>query len=333
MTAKIRIGSRPSALALAQAAMVAGRIRAAAPGLACEIVRISTTGDKITSAALAQIGGKGLFIRELEQALAAGRIDLAVHSMKDLPAMTAAGFRIVAVPARENPRDALLARGAGGWDALARGARLGTASPRRRLMALSARPDLQIAPLRGNVDTRLGKLAAGEFDAIILAMAGLARLGRLEQIRGGGAIILSELDEREFVPAGGQGALALEAFGDGPIAGAAEIEAAVAALDDPRARAETIAERAFLAAIGASCVSPVGVRAKAGGDAITLRARLFSLDGARSLEESAEARWSPGDTAAAADLGAAAGQRIIARGGRELIDGAQARRDAAGRKP
>ncbi len=322
MTAKLRIGSRPSALALAQTTLVAERIAAAA-GLAYEIVRISTTGDKLTTASLAQAGGKGLFIRELEQALAAGRIDLAVHSMKDLPATTPPGFRIVAVPTRENPRDALLLRGGGGWNSLTRGARLGTASTRRRLMALKSRPDLEIAPLRGNVDTRLAKLVAGEFDAIILAMAGLARLGRLDEIRRGGAggIMLSELDEREFVPAGGQGALALEAFGDGPVANSAEIEAAVAALDDPAARAETTAERAFLATIGASCVSPVGVRAAARDGAFTLRAILFSRDGARSLEETAATDWRPGDWAAATQLGATAGARIIARGGRDLIEG------------
>ena len=321
MTAKLRIGSRPSALALAQTTIVAERICAAAPGLACEIVRISTSGDKMTSASLAQIGGKGLFIRELEQALAGGRIDLAVHSMKDLPAATAPGFRIAAVPRRENPRDALLARGAG-WSALPHGARLGTASTRRRLMALRARPDLQILPLRGNVDTRLAKLAGGEFDAIILAMAGLARLGRLEELRAGGAITLSELDERTFVPSGGQGALALEVFGDGPAAGAPEIEAAIAALDDPRARAETTAERAFLAAIGASCVSPVGVRARAGDDSLAIEAVLFSADGARSLAEAAETRWRFGDLESAANSGREIGERMLARGARELIGGA-----------
>ncbi len=321
MTAKLRIGSRPSALALAQTTIVAERIRAAAPGLACEIVRISTSGDKMTSASLAQIGGKGLFIRELEQALADGRIDLAVHSMKDLPAATAPGFRIAAVPRRENPRDALLARCGAGWSALPHGARLGTASTRRRLMALRARPDLQILPLRGNVDTRLAKLAGGEFDAIILAMAGLARLGRLDKLRAGGAIAMSELDERTFVPSGGQGALALEVFGDGPAAGAPEIEAAVAALDDPRARAETTAERAFLAAIGASCVSPVGVHARAGQDSLAIEAILFSSDGARSLAEAAETRWRFGDLESAANSGREIGERMLARGARELIGG------------
>jgi len=322
MTAKLRIGSRPSALALAQTTIVAERIRAAAPDLACEIVRISTSGDKMTSASLAQIGGKGLFIRELEQALADGRIDLAVHSMKDLPAATAPGFRIAAVPRRENPRDALLARGASGWSALPRGARLGTASTRRRLMALRARPDLQILPLRGNVDTRLAKLAGGEFDAIILAMAGLARLGKLEKLRAGGEISLSELDDRAFVPSGGQGALALEVFGAGPAAGAPEIEAAIAALDDPQARAETTAERAFLATIGASCVSPVGVHARAGHDTLAIDAVLFSADGARSLAEAAETGWRFGDLEAAANSGREIGERMLARGARALIGGA-----------
>ncbi len=322
MIAKLRIGSRPSALALAQTAIVAGRIRAAAPGLVIEIAPISTSGDKLTSASLAQIGGKGLFIRELEQALAGGRIDLAVHSMKDLPAATAPGFRLAAVPRRENPRDALLARSGAGWSSLPHGARLGTASARRRLMALRARPDLHILPLRGNVDTRLGKLAGGEFDAIILAMAGLARLGRLEELRTGGEITVGELDDRTFVPSGGQGALALEAFGDGPLAGSAEIEAAVAALDDPQARAETTAERALLAALGASCVSPIGVHARASRDTLAIDAILFSADGASSLAEAAETRWRFGDLQTAANLGRETGELLLARGARDLIGGA-----------
>src|SRR5579863_742716 len=239
----LRIGSRPSSLALAQAAIVQHQLEALLPGLAVEVVQISTSGDRMATASLAQVGGKGLFIRELEQALSAKTIDLAVHSMKDLPAVLAPAYRIAAVPARGDPRDALLTRDGMGWDALAPGARLGTASARRRLEALRLRPNLEILPLRGNVDTRLRRLAAGDFDAIILAMAGLKRLGRCDTAKP------IELDERDFVPSGGQGALALEALATRAIGDSAELEQAVATLNDARAFAEVTAERAFLATI------------------------------------------------------------------------------------
>jgi hydroxymethylbilane synthase len=321
MSFRLRIGSRPSALALAQTNLVKGQIEAALPGLVAEIVAVSTSGDKLTTPSLAQIGGKGLFIRELEQALAAGKIDLAVHSMKDLPAVLAAEFRLAAVPERENPRDALVTRVRGGWNGLRRGARLGTSSTRRRFEASRLRPDLAVMPLRGNIDTRLARLAAGDFDAIILATAGLRRLGRT------GAIEYIELDEREFVPSGGQGALALEARAKGPIGGAQEIEAAVASLNDARALAEVTAERAFLATIGASCVSPVGVKASVGGAALKVRALLFSIDGTRNLADEITAAYLIDDgraglAPAAAAIGATLGHRMIDRGAHELIESA-----------
>jgi len=321
MSFRLRIGSRPSALALAQANLVKARIEAALPGLAAEIVAVSTSGDKLTTASLARIGGKGLFVRELEQALADGLIDIAVHSMKDLPAVLPNQFRLAAVPERENPRDALITRASGGWNALGRAARLGTSSTRRRFEALRLRPDLEIAPLRGNVDTRLGRLAAGDFDAIILAMAGLRRLGKL------GGIEFTELDERDFVPSGGQGALAIEALADGAIGSSREIAAAVAALNDARTLAEVTAERTFLATIGASCVSPVGVKGSAEGASLKLRALLFSADGAHSLADQIEApnrieKGSAEFASAAAAIGAALGNRMIDRGARELIGSA-----------
>jgi hydroxymethylbilane synthase len=222
------------------------------------------------------------------------------------------------VPQRENPRDALITRAANGWNGLARGARLGTSSTRRRLEALRLRPDLDVKPLRGNVDTRLARLAAGDFDAIILAMAGLRRLGKLD------AIACTELDEREFVPSGGQGALALEARAEGQVGSTQEIEAAVASVNDPRALAEVTAERAFLATIGASCVSPVGVKASLDGGALTLRALLFSVDGTRNLADEIAAAYHLEDerailAPAAAAIGATLGRRMIDRGARELI--------------
>jgi hydroxymethylbilane synthase len=327
MSFHLRIGSRPSALALAQANLVKAQIESALQGITAEIVAVSTSGDKLTTASLARIGGKGLFIRELEQALSSGQIDLAVHSMKDLPAVLPAEYRLAAVPLRENPRDALVwreglkDRASGAFNALTHGARLGTSSTRRRLEALRVRPDLTIEPLRGNVDTRLARLAAGDFDAIILAMAGLKRLNKLD------GLSFVELDERDFVPSGGQGALALEALADGAIGGAVEIETVIAGLNDPRALAEVTAERAFLATIGASCVSPVGVKGDLQDATLKLRALLFSADGSKHLDDELTAPLVIGSNlgeviTAAAAIGTALGRRMIERGARELIESA-----------
>ena len=323
MASVLRIGSRPSRLALAQAELVRHKLAALVPSVSVEIVPISTSGDRMATAALAQVGGKGLFIKELEQALVEGRIDLAVHSMKDLPAQLASGFRIAAVPERADPRDALLARASGSLAALPRGARLGTSSMRRRFEALRLRPDLEIVALRGNVDTRLARLAAGDFDAIILAMAGLLRLERGERDAAGGGVALSPLDARDFVPCGGQGALCIEALASRPVAGSPELEAAVAALDDPRAHLEVAAERAFLAALGASCVSPVGVYATLNADTLAIRALVFSVDGARHLMDEISDNVVDGASAAppqrAAALGARLAERMLAGGAGALV--------------
>ncbi|HKV56192.1 MAG TPA: hydroxymethylbilane synthase [Candidatus Binataceae bacterium] len=316
----LRIGSRPSALALAQAALVRDALAQFAGGLAAEIVPISTSGDKMTTASLARVGGKGLFIRELEQALSDRRIDIAVHSMKDLPAILPPQYRIVATPRRENPHDVLITRSGLGWDALPRAARLGTSSARRRFEALRVRPDLEVQPLRGNVDTRLGRLRAGEFEAIILAMAGLKRLG-LDS-----AAAAAELDRREFVPSGGQGALAIEALRDGSLGSSSEIESAVAALNDLPTLAQVTAERALLATIGASCVSPVGVNASFESETLVLRALLFSTDGERSLSGESSRNLAiltttdpAGAENAASELGQRLGHELLERGAAELI--------------
>lgn len=311
MARQVRIGSRPSQLALAQSGLVARQLRQACANLECVIVPISTTGDRLATPSLAQIGGKGLFIRELEQALLEGRIDLAVHSMKDLPAQLAPQFRVAAVPAREDAADVLIGAAPGLLELPAR-ARLGTASLRRRFEALRQRPDLEVRPLRGNVDTRLAKLAAGEFDGIILALAGLKRLGRASDVA------WHPLPERDFIPAGGQGALALEALSLDPVAKSREIESAIASLDDPVARCEVDAERTYLAALGASCASPVGVRAWAEPDAITVRTSLFSLDGARWLGDEVRLAGSL-NRALAAQAARALAERMIANGAHELI--------------
>ncbi|MGH7933439.1 MAG: hydroxymethylbilane synthase [Candidatus Binataceae bacterium] len=321
MAFKLRIGSRPSALALAQTNLVKTHLERTLDGLKAEIVVIRTSGDKLANASLARVGGKGLFIRELEQALSAGRADIAVHSMKDLPALMPAQFRLVAVPERENPRDALVTRAPGGFAALPRDARVGTSSTRRRFEALRMRPDLNVIALRGNVDTRLARLAAGDFDAIILAVAGLKRLARTDGIN------LEELGEHDFVPSGGQGALALEALAGAPLGGSRELEAAAASLNDARALAETSAERAFLATIGASCVSPVGVKGRREADNLTLHALLFSVDGTRSLTDEIRVAWrvDGADAAQAERLGTELGRRMLDRGAGDLIGREQTR--------
>ncbi len=311
MPLNIRIGSRPSKLALAQASIVRDRIAAQTSGIEIEIVEIRTSGDKMTSASLADVGGKGLFIKELEQALANRTIDLAVHSMKDLPAVLAPQFRVAAVPGRENTSDILVTRDGSTLSALPAGARLGTSSSRRRFQALRMNRGLEILPLRGNVDTRLARLADGSFDAIIIAMAGLKRLGRVKDVK------FVELDARDFIPSGGQGALAIETLAG---RGADEVDSVLAAINDPRAFYETAAERAFLAAIEASCTTPVGVRARIVGDKLALAAMLFSPDGARELSESMEESIDALFVSAAAESsGKRLAAKMLARGAGALL--------------
>jgi hydroxymethylbilane synthase len=294
---QIKIGSRPSQLALVQASMMRARVAAQISDVdpEIEIVEIRTSGDKLTSASLAQVGGKGLFIKELEQALADRRIDAAVHSMKDLPAVLPAQFRLAAVPARENTADILVTRDGAALPALPAGARLGTSSSRRHFQALRMNRGLEVLPLRGNVDTRLKRVGDGSFDAIIIAMAGVKRLGRLREVK------FVELDGRDFIPAGGQGALAIEMLAGRDDRVSNELDRALCAINDPRAFYETAAERSFLAAIDASCTTPVGVRASIVGDTLALAAILFSPDGARELSESMEEPLAPGLAPSAAE--------------------------------
>jgi hydroxymethylbilane synthase len=308
---QLRIGSRPSRLAMAQARIVQGMIEAAAPDLACAIVPIKTTGDKLTTPSLAAVGGKGLFVRELEQALDAGRIDIAVHSMKDLPARLNPKFHLIAVPAREDTADVLVS---GGPDlrGLKTGTRIGTSSARRRFQAIRLRPDLEVQPLRGNIDTRIAKLRAGEFDAIILAAAGLRRMGQSDLPP------THRLPEDDFVPAGGQGALAIEAMADVLLCDSTEVQAAVSALDHRDARIEITAERALLAEIGASCASPIGVKATVEPGQLTIRVMLFSLDGTRSMIDSVCVA-AISDIAQAQRAGIELAQRMQAKGAAELI--------------
>ena len=296
---------------MAQARLVKDALERIAPGLVCEIIAIKTTGDKLATPSLAAVGGKGLFVRELEQALAAGRIDIAVHSMKDMPARLAPGFRLLAVPVREDTADVLLTSGPD-LAGLPRSSRLGTSSLRRRFEAARLRPDLDVQPLRGNIDTRLARLRAGEFDAIILAAAGLNRLGQSD------LPATHRLAEDDFVPAGGQGALAVEGMADRLPGGSTEMLRAVAAMDDARTRIEVTAERAFLAEIGASCASPIGVRATAEGGRLALHVLLFSLDGVRSMSDSLSVAQSS-EISDAERAGIELARRMLTRGATELI--------------
>jgi len=314
MKATLRIGARPSKLAIIQAEMVRDAIAAALPELEIEIVPIKTSGDNILSPSLADVGGKGLFIKELEQALIENRVDIAVHSMKDLPAILESRFRIVATPERDNPHDALITSAGTRLKDLPKGAKLGTSSARRKFEALRINPHVQLVPLRGNVDTRLAKLQSGAMDAIIVAIAGLKRLGKLNDLR------YEQLDEHDFVPAAAQAALAVETLADGKICGADDIERAVVSLNHPQTECETAAERAFLASIHASCVTPVGVNATLTADRLALRAILFSLDGTREMADEISAPIASQDAGAAARVGESLGARMIARGARDLLD-------------
>jgi len=245
---KLRIGSRGSQLALWQANHISALLRAR--GHEVEIEIIHTTGDKITDVALAKVGTKGMFTKEIEEALAAGHVDLAVHSLKDLPTELPAGFEIAAITERQDPRDAFCSRHYASFQELPQSARVGTSSLRRQAQLKAIRPDLDIHPLRGNVDTRLRKLEQGEYDAIILASAGLKRLGKTELIK---QIIPAEL----MCPAAGQGALGIE-IREGDAATLRHLEF----LNDPAARAATTCERALLNRLGGGCQVPIGAFAE-----------------------------------------------------------------------
>jgi hydroxymethylbilane synthase len=297
----VRAGTRGSKLALAQAQTVINALREAHPGVAFEVVTVTTKGDVDSSAPVTAIG-VGVWVKELETALAEGRIDLAVHSAKDLPSELAKGFAIASVLKREDPRDALISRHALGMAGLPRGARVATGSARRRALLLSERPDLQVEPLRGNVDTRLLKLRAeGGPDAIVLAAAGIARLGRLSEV--------SEiLDPSVFVPAVGQGALALETR-----AGDRALTAIAASVEHRASRLAVEAERAFLHAAGGGCSAPVSAYAVVEGDQLVLIAFVSALDGSKMV------RWrEAGSAAMAQDIGRRAAFALLEMRGAEV---------------
>ncbi len=301
-TPRLTIATRGSALALWQAEHVRARLLATRDDLAVELLTLSTQGDRVLDVALSAIGGKALFVKEIEEALLDGRAQIAVHSMKDLPAELAPGLGLAAVSTREDPRDALLSRH-GGLDALPHGAVVGTSSLRRQCQLLALRPDLQIKLLRGNVPTRVRKLDEGEYDAIVLAAAGLTRLGL-------GHRITEHLAVERCLPAVGQGVLAIETRADDD-ATAALVRAA---LHDDGEADRIAAERAFLAAMGGSCQTPLAAHATLDGDALVVDALCGTPDGTRVLRASAR-----GPRPEAIALGRAAAEALIADGALAIV--------------
>lgn len=277
----LRLGTRASALALAQSRLVADAITART-GRPVEFVEITTKGD-VSREPLARIGGTGVFVSALREALYAGRIDLAVHSYKDLPTAPAPGLVIAAVPHRADPRDVLVAADGRKLADLPAGARIGTGSPRRAAQLHALGLDLDVIAIRGNVDTRIGYVTKGELDAVVLAKAGLERLGRLDEAS-------EVLDLSIMLPAPGQGALAVECLDPSGHPDAAAVSAALAGLDDPASRAAVTAERALLATLEAGCSAPVGAHAELieteVGAELELRAVVAAVDGSASVRMS-----------------------------------------------
>jgi hydroxymethylbilane synthase len=281
-------------MAIAQSLQVARAITART-GREVELVGMTSYGDA-TQAELAQIGGTGVFVSGLRASLQHGEVDLAVHSLKDLPTAPAEGIMLAAVPVRDDPHDALAARQGAKLADLPPAARIGTGSPRRSAQLLMLRPDLIPVPVRGNAGTRLGKVTSGELDAVVLAYAGLVRIGRLDAVT-------QVFEAEEMLPAPGQGALAVECRADD-----ADLAALLASVDDPASRAATTAERALLAALQAGCLAPVGAYA-AGTDVVRLHSIVVAADGGTALRGTAE-----GPAAEAERLGRELAEDLLRRG-------------------
>lgn len=296
---KVRLGTRGSFLALTQSKQVAAALEAAHPGLRVELDIIKTTGDKITDVPLSRIGDKGLFTKEIEVALLDGTVDFAVHSMKDMPTALPEGLIIGAVPSRKPPFDCLIALKPGGMSALGEGARVATGSLRRRAQLRHARPDLALEEMRGNVTTRIRKMVENELDGIILALAGLSRLGVAgldagepvefvvptdwDDALAGTRVFITPVPYDMCLPAVGQGALCIEAR-----AGDEEVLSLLSALDDASSHAEVVAERALMRALEGGCQVPIAARGVVDGGVLRLQAMVATLDGSRRIAASAE---------------------------------------------
>ncbi|RDS80079.1 hydroxymethylbilane synthase [Dyella psychrodurans] len=300
--AVLRIATRKSALALWQAEHVAGLLRAAHPGLRVELVPLSTRGDEVLDQPLATIGGKGLFLKELEVAMLEGRADLAVHSLKDVPAELEPGFTLPAILPRADAADAFVSNDYANLAALPHGARVGTSSLRRQALLRAVRPDLELLDLRGNVGTRLQKLDAGHYEAILLACAGLERLGLHDRIR-------SRLTAPDWLPAPGQAAIAIEARADLPV-----VLDALAVLDDADTRLAVTAERAMNHALGGSCTVPVGAWCTVTERGLHLRGMVGEVSSGRLLVAEATGH---GDEAV--KLGNSVAEALFGQGAAKLL--------------
>jgi hydroxymethylbilane synthase len=298
MTAPLRLGTRRSPLAMAQSGQVADALRRST-GRPVELVEITTHGD-VDRAPLATIGGAGVFVSALRDALLAGTVDIAVHSLKDLPTAPAEGLVTAAVPPREDPRDAIVGAD---LDSMPSGSRIGTGSPRRAAALRALNRGLRPVAVRGNVDTRLAMVADGDLDAVVLAMAGLARLGRTH-------LSARPIDPTVMLPAPGQGALAVEIRADAADA----LASPMAELDDPASHAAVRAERAALARLEAGCSAPVGALARVHGDSLTLDVRVWASDGSFDLEVRTSGSVSSPD-----DVGHALADDLLALGAGDLM--------------
>ena len=298
---RLCIGSRGSTLALAQSNWVKEQLLRNIPEAEVELRIIKTSGDRLIDTPIQDLGGKGAFTKELEDALLRGDIDLAVHSMKDLPPQLPEGLAIAAIPEREDPRDVLVTRGKTALAELPRGATIGTGSLRRRAQLLHSRCDLSIVPLRGNVDTRLRKLDEGQVEALVMAAAGLKRIGRADRI---GEYLTDEV----CVSAVAQGALGIESQKASPV------REHVAFLHDPATYTEVVAERALLERLGGDCHVPIGARARLAGAELKLVGVVGSTDGSRLCRSEMS-----GDAGAAAELGRRVADDLLRQGAGELL--------------
>ena len=300
---KIRVGTRGSNLALVQANWVADRLKSLYPDMSVEIVSIRTRGDRMQNISLVEIGGKGIFVKEIEEALLRGDIDIAVHSMKDVPVDLPDGLIIGAIPEREDPRDVLISREGKKMEGLSKGARLGTGSLRRGMQIKSFMPDIEIVPVRGNIGTRIKKIVTENLDGIIVAAAGMKRMGR-------GGEISQYIPIEVMMPSAGQGVLGIEMR-----EGNREIEALIVPLNHPDTVVEISAERAFLRRLGGGCQVPIAGIARKSGNNLVIKGLVGSIDGRVMIMD--EVR---GDISNCEDMGNTLAENILSMGGRAVLD-------------
>ena len=297
------VGTRGSRLALRQTALVVALLHAQDPGLQIDVKEIRTEGDRRSDVSLATIGGQGVFVKELEEALLRGEVDFAVHSLKDVPADLSAGCAIAALPPRADPRDALVSRSGAKLAGLPAGARVGTSSTRRATQLRALRPDIEPVDIRGNVDTRVRKVDEGTFDAAVLAAAGLERLGLLDRAA-------QVFTPDELLPSVGQGALAVEARADD-----ADLLALLGAIDHRETRLACAAERSFLLRLGGGCRLPFGALAEVAGDALRIRGFISDAEGAQFLRAEAS-----GPAVEAVAIGVRLAERLLEQGAAEFVE-------------